>query len=250
MILLSSLPNKDAFFETILYLISTYHNYFFIGIVYTLILSIVGTIGGFLISSVFTLLRTQEIDYIRQSRIKNTILRFLHWMIDVYINIFRGTPMMVQAMIFYYGLSRLQLDFWTPMVAGIFVVTLNTTAYLAEILRSGINGISKGQLEASRSLGFSHNQGMIYVVLPQAIRNSLPAITNEFIINLKDTSVLSVIGVTELFRATQLATAPNYRTTEGFFIAAMLYLLLTFFSSRIVNYIEKKLKSDVIKVAS
>ena len=235
-----ALPSRDAFFETVLYLLTTYHQYFVTGILYTLLLSVVGTIGGFIIASLFTIIRTQEIDHFRQTKFKNIVTRIGHIIVDAYVTLFRGTPMMVQAMIFYYGLSRLQLSFWTPLFAGMFVVTLNTTAYIAEVLRSGINGIPKGQLEAARSLGFSHNQGMLYVVLPQAVKNSLPAIANEFIINLKDTSVLSVIGVTELFRATQMATAPNYRTTEGFFVAAMLYLFLTFIASRVVNYFEKR----------
>jgi putative lysine transport system permease protein len=236
----AALPSRDAFFETVIYLITTYHQYFITGILYTVMLSVIGTIGGFIIASGFTLIRTQKIDRFRQSRLKNNFISFGHFIVDAYVTLFRGTPMMVQAMIFYYGLSRLQLSFWTPFIAGIVVVTLNTTAYIAEVLRSGINGVPKGQLEAARSLGFSHNQSMIYVILPQAVKQSLPAIANEFIINLKDTSVLSVIGVTELFRATQLATAPNYRTTEGFFVAAVLYLTLTFIASRLVNYFEKK----------
>jgi putative lysine transport system permease protein len=161
-------------------------------------------------------------------------------MTNFYVTIFRGTPMIVQAMIFYYGVSRLQLAWWTPLVAGLTVVTLNTTAYIAEVIRSGINGIDKGQMEAARSLGFSRRKGMFLIVMPQAIKNSLPAIGNEFIVNLKDTAVLSVIGVSELFRATQLATAPNYRTTEGFFIAAIMYLLLTYVTSKIVNHLEKR----------
>lgn len=237
---LVALPSRDAFFETVWYLLTTYRQYFLTGISYTILLSVIGTIGGFIIASIFTLIRTQKIDRQRQSRSKSILISIGHTVIDIYVTLFRGTPMMVQAMIFYYGLSRMQLSFWTPIVAGLFVVTLNTTAYITEVLRSGINGVPNGQLEASRSLGFSHNQSMIYVVLPQAVKQSLPAIANEFIINLKDTSVLSVIGVTELFRATQLATAPNYRTTEGFFVAAILYLTLTFIASRFINYFEKK----------
>lgn len=233
-----ALPSKEAFFETILYLISTYHSFFITGIFYTLLLSIVGTLGGFLIALWMTTLRTRRIDVKRMSRVKIMTQRLIKTFIDAYVTVLRGTPMIVQAMIFYYGISRLQLTFWTPLVAGLVVVTLNTTAYILEVLRSGINAIDKGQLEASRSLGFSHQQGMRYVVLPQAIRNSLPAIGNEFIVNLKDTAVLSVIGVTELFRATQLATAPNYRTTEGFFIAAILYLVMTLIAGLVVNHFE------------
>jgi putative lysine transport system permease protein len=233
-----ALPSKDAFFETIYYLITTYHSFFITGILYTVLLSVVGTLGGFIIALWMTTLRTEYIDRKRMSKIKIVTQTFIKSFIDIYVTVFRGTPMIVQAMIFYYGISRFQMTFWTPLLAGFVVVTLNTTAYILEVLRSGINGIDKGQLEAARSLGFSHQQGMLFIVLPQAIRNSLPAIGNEFIVNLKDTAVLSVIGVTELFRATQLATAPNYRTTEGFFIAAILYLMMTLIAGMVVNHFE------------
>lgn len=236
----NALPPRDDTFGTIIYLIETYHTFFLTGIFYTLILSIIGTLGGFVIAALFTVLRTQAVDPKRQSKLKVFSVTFIKKVIDLYITLFRGTPMMVQAMLFYYGLASLRMSFWSPLFAGFVVVILNTTAYIAEVLRSGINGIDKGQLEASRSLGFSHHQSMIYVVLPQAIRNSLPAIGNEFIINLKDTSVLSVIGVTELFRATQMATSPNYRTIEGFMIAATVYLTMTLIASKLVNYFETK----------
>ncbi len=237
--IVASLPPRDAFFETVWYLISTYQQFFFTGIFYTIMLSVIGTVGGFIIAFFFTIVRTTKIDRLRQPKVSIFLTVVSQKLINLYITVFRGTPMMVQAMIFYYGLSRLQISFWTPLVAGFVVVTLNTTAYITEVLRSGINGVDHGQLEASRSLGFSHSQSMKLIVLPQAIRQSLPAIGNEFIINLKDTSVLSVIGVTELFRATQLATSPNYRTTEGFFIAAILYLSMTLIASLLVNRFEK-----------
>jgi len=243
----NALPPREHTFETIIYLIETYHSFFLTGIFYTVMLSVIGTLGGFIIAAFFTVLRTQAIDSKRDSSIKIFFISLSKFLINLYITLFRGTPMMVQAMLFYYGIATLRLSFWTPIFAGFFVVILNTTAYIAEVLRSGINGIDKGQLEASRSLGFSHHQSMMYVVLPQAIKNSLPAIGNEFIINLKDTSVLSVIGVTELFRATAMATAPNYRTVEGFMIAASVYLFMTLIASRVVNYFESKpIKKGVV----
>ncbi|MCF7930161.1 MAG: amino acid ABC transporter permease, partial [Acholeplasmataceae bacterium] len=153
----------------------------------------------------------------------------------------------VQAMIFYYGIAPLGISWWRPLVAGLFVVTLNTTAYIAEVIRSGINGIDKGQMEAARSLGFSRKQSMFQIVLPQAIKNSLPAIGNEFIVNLKDTAVLSVIGVVDIFKATQSATSSNYRIVEGFFIAAIIYLILTFFTGKIFARLEKG-RQEVRKV--
>ncbi|MDY0074536.1 MAG: amino acid ABC transporter permease [Acholeplasmataceae bacterium] len=239
--LLLSLPPKDQFFQTLWYLINTYSSFFIRGILITLLLSIVGTLGGFLLSLVLTMLRTQTIDYKRDSRIKRWMIKIGHIFADSYITVFRGTPMIVQAMIFYYGISPLRLFWWTPLVAGLFVVTLNTTAYIAEVIRSGINGIDKGQMEAARSLGFSRGRSLVLIIYPQAIKNSLPAIGNEFIVNLKDTAVLSVIGVFDLFRATQSATSSNFRVVEGFFIAAIIYLIMTYFTSMLVKKLEQKM---------
>lgn len=247
--ILSIIPARDAFFETVWYLVDTYSSFFIRGIIFTLLLSIVGTVGGFILSLFLTVIRTSEIDKQRDSMFTKIIKKIGHYLTQMYITVFRGTPMIVQAMIFYYGISRFRLSWWTPLVAGLVVVTLNTTAYIAEVIRSGINGIDKGQMEAARSLGFSRRKAMFLIVLPQAIKNSLPAIGNEFIVNLKDTAVLSVIGVAELFRATQLATAPNYRTTEGFFIAALMYLTLTYITSKVIHYLEHR-KPNVGKVAS
>jgi putative lysine transport system permease protein len=238
--ILTTLPSSDAFFQTVWYLLETYAPFFFKGIYYTLLLSITGTLGGFILSLFLTVIRTEEIDPKRDHLYTKILKKAGHIFTNVYITIFRGTPMIVQAMLFYYGIARFRISWWTPLVAGLTVVTLNTTAYIAEVIRSGINGIDDGQMEAARSLGFSRRSSMFLIVLPQAIKNSLPAIGNEFIVNLKDTAVLSVIGVSELFRSTQLATSPNYRTTEGFFIAAVMYLTLTFITSKIVSYLEHR----------
>jgi len=247
--ILAALPQSDAFFETVWYLINTYASFFIKGMYYTLLLSIVGTLGGFILSLLLTIIRTEEIDAKRDKIYIKIIKRIGHIFSQIYITVFRGTPMIVQAMLFYYGIARFRISWWTPLVAGLTVVTLNTTAYIAEVIRSGINGIDDGQMEAARSLGFSRRKAMFLIVLPQAIKNSLPAIGNEFIVNLKDTAVLSVIGVSELFRSAQLATSPNYRITEGFFIVAIMYLTLTFITSKIVNYLENR-KPKVKKVVA
>jgi putative lysine transport system permease protein len=236
----TQLPPKNEFFQTVIYLLKTYDSFFIRGVMITLLLSIVGTIGGFLLSLVLTIIRMQKIDNRRDNLITKVIKKTSQGFTYVYITVFRGTPMIVQAMIFYYGLAPLRIPFWEPLLAGLIVVTLNTTAYIAEVIRSGINGIDKGQLEAARSLGFSFNQSMFRIVLPQAIKNSLPAIGNEFIVNLKDTAVLSVIGVVDLFKSTQQATSGNFRLVEGFFIAAIIYLMLTAITSRIVHHLEHR----------
>jgi putative lysine transport system permease protein len=247
MMILTSIPPKDEFFKTIIYLLDTYGSFFIRGVLITLLLSVVGTVGGFILSLFLTIIRNQDIDYKRDSWFEIEIKKLGIGFTKVYITVFRGTPMIVQAMIFYYGIAPLRLSFWNPLVAGLVVVTLNTTAYIAEVIRSGINGIDKGQMEAARSLGFSKRQSMFKVIFPQAIKNSLPAIGNEFIVNLKDTAVLSVIGVFDLFKATQSATSSNYRPVEGFFIAAVIYLILTFITSKLVDHLEHK-KVKVVNV--
>lgn len=119
---------------------------------------------------------------------------------SVYIEVFRGTPMMVQAMVIYWGYAFASGGQTLPLIpSGIFIVSINTGAYMAEIVRGGIISIDKGQFEGAQALGMSHLQIMCHIVLPQVIRNILPSVSNEFIINIKDTSVLNVIGVTELY---------------------------------------------------
>ncbi|MBU1093420.1 MAG: amino acid ABC transporter permease [Firmicutes bacterium] len=243
------LPPKDQFFQTIIYLIETYSSFFLWGILITLFLSIVGTVGGFILSLLLTVLRTQVVDHRRDNHFSIFLKKLGKGFANIYITVFRGTPMIVQAMIFYYGIAPLGISWWKPLIAGLFVVTLNTTAYIAEVIRSGINGVDQGQMEAARSLGFSRRQSMFQIVLPQAIKNSLPAIGNEFIVNLKDTAVLSVIGVVDIFKATQSATSSNYRIVEGFFIAAIIYLILTFVTGKVFARLERG-KTEVKKVSA
>jgi putative lysine transport system permease protein len=239
---------NQSFFQIVFQLLGRYYTFFIRGVFITLLLALFGTFVGFLLALLLTVLRMRSIDPKRDSFYQIIIKKITNFLISSYITFFRGTPMIVQAMIFYYGIAPLGLPFWRPLVAGLFVVTLNTTAYIAEVIRSGINGVDIGQTEGARSLGFTQNQAMFYIVLPQAIKNALPAIGNEFIINLKDTAVLSVIGVMDLFRATQTATAANYRIVEGFFIAAIIYLMLTHLTSLVIKKLEQRSQRETSEV--
>ena len=157
--------------------------------------------------------------------------------------------MMVQAMIIYFGTdvifnwSKIEsFSFFTGAFwCGLFVITINTGAYMTEIVRSGLNGVDKGQLEAAKALGFSYSRSMTYVIIPQAIRNSLPTILNELVVNIKDSSVLNVIGVTELYLSVSIATNKNYFIVEGYIIIAIIYLLLTLIASYVTKLISRKL---------
>jgi len=223
---------------------SLFTNYFHLfarGLLVTLMLAIIGTVGGFFLSLLFVSLNTNLIDKKRDSSLSIFFKKFGQIFTRIYVTVFRGTPMIVQAMILYYGIRSLgNFDFWTPLVASAFIVVLNTAAYIAEIIRGSVNAIDKGQNEASLALGMNRNQTLNNVVYPQAIRNSLPAIGNEFIVNLKDTAVLSIIGVLDLFNATRQVVGATYSTIAPFVIVAIIYLILTSLTSILVKKLETK----------
>ena len=174
------------------------------------------------------------------SKGKKALKVFIDLLIKIYIEVFRGTPMMVQAVFIYY-LVYTNIVHWDKMVAAIFVISINTGAYMAEIVRAGIQAVDPGQNEAARSLGMSSMQTMMDIVLPQAIRNAFPAIGNELIVNIKDSSVLMIISITELMFQSNSIAGTTYRFTETYFVTAFIYLCLTGISSIILNAIEKKL---------
>lgn len=242
--------------DKIIYLIKNYYVTFLNGLCSTLILAIVGTLIGLLIGMIVALgrnIRVVETD----SKPKKVLKRFIKVITSIYVNFFRGTPMMVQAMIIFFGFAALGVvwtDFPTAwifngyMVCGLFVITINTGAYMSEIIRSGLNGIDVGQEEAARSLGMSYSKTMTYIVIPQALKNSLPTILNEYIVNVKDSSVLNVIGLTELFASVSLATGKNYFKVEGYIIIAIIYLVLTLLASLVVKLISLKLDGKKINI--
>lgn len=234
----------------ITYIILKNYKSILLGIWTTLWLSLSGTIVGLLIALVFINLKKLEINS-KDNEFIVFIKRVAQCFVDTYVTIFRGTPMMVQAIIIYYFLpgvlsgifnidQQVLNNILSVSISGFITVTLNTTAYLTEVLRGGIDSIDKGQIEAARSLGMSRTKAMIYVIMPQGIKNALPAICNEFIINIKDTSVLSVISVMDLFFIINSINKKN-ASQDGIFIAAIIYLTLTFGISKILNIIEKKM---------
>lgn len=204
----------------------------------TLLIALVGTIFGAMIGLLAGVIRTIPMP---ERGAKKILLKVINLILSIYIEFFRGTPMIVQAMVIFYGSA---LAFGIDMnvfVAAIFVVSINTGAYMAEIVRGGIVSIEKGQFEAAHAIGMNHLQTMWNVVLPQVIRNILPATGNQFVINIKDTSVLNVISVTELFFVTKSISGNNFRYFESFFVACLIYFVMTFIVTRILLYIEKKL---------
>lgn len=204
----------------------------------TLLISIIGTLIGSLIGLVIGVIRTVPLP---ERGAKRILLKVINGVLAAYIEFFRGTPMIVQAMVIFYGAAIAFDIHMNRLFAAIFVVSINTGAYMAEIVRGGIISVDKGQFEAAHAIGMNHIQTMTYVVLPQAIRNILPATGNEFVINIKDTSVLNVISVTELYFQTKSIAGNNFRYFEAFFIACIIYFIMTFTVTRILRYIERKL---------
>jgi putative lysine transport system permease protein len=204
----------------------------------TLLISIVGTVVGSIIGLLIGTVRTIPKP---KHWISRALLKIINTILTVYIDVFRGTPMIAQAMVIYYGSMMLFGIDMDKLFAGLFIVSINTGAYTAEIVRGGIISIDKGQFEACHAIGMNHVKTMRYVVLPQVIRNILPAIGNEFVINIKDTSVLNVIAVTELFYATKTVTGILFTFFEPFLIACVIYLVMTLSVTRILRFIEKKL---------
>ena len=204
----------------------------------TLLVSIIGTLIGTIIGLVVGVIRTIPTP---KKGVKRVFLKAVNIILSIYIEFFRGTPMIVQAMVIYYGAAGafgIDID---RIVAGLFIVSINTGAYMSEIVRGGIVSIDKGQFEAAQAIGMNHFQTMTNVVLPQVIRNILPATGNEFVINIKDTSVLNVISVSELFFQTKTVAGNNFRYAEAFFITCIIYFIMTFTVTRILRAIEKKL---------
>jgi putative lysine transport system permease protein len=224
--------------EWIIKIISENWPMFLRGAGLTLLIALIGTIFGAIIGLLAGVIRTIPAP---ERGAKRILLKVINLILSIYIEFFRGTPMIVQAMVIFYGSA---LAFGIDMnvfVAAIFVVSINTGAYMAEIVRGGIVSIEKGQFEAAHAVGMNHLQTMWNVVLPQVIRNILPATGNQFVINIKDTSVLNVISVTELFFVTKSISGNNFRYFESFFVACLIYFVMTFIVTRILLYIEKKL---------
>ena len=210
------------------------------GVGYTLLVSIIGTIAGLIIGLLIGVYRTMPVP-------KNKFLIALKkagdYILNAYIEVFRCTPMMVQAMVIFWGFALLN-DGQTLNVifSGMLIVSINTGAYMAEIVRGGIMSIDKGQYEGAEAVGMTHFQAMFKVILPQALKNILPSVANEFVINVKDTSVLNVIGFTELYFQAKKIVSITYDTFATYLLVAAIYFILTFTLTRILRLIEKKLE--------
>ena len=228
-----------SFLNDVVNIFLKYYPFLLSGIKNTLILSLVGTVAGLAVGLLTGMVRTAPLS---KNPVTRTLHKILNGIIAVYVEIFRGTPMMVQAMVIYWGYAFATEPKTLPLIpSGILIVSINTGAYMAEIVRGGIISIDKGQFEGAMSIGMTHSQTMIKVILPQVIRNILPSVSNEFVINIKDTSVLNVIGVTELYYFAGIIKRQNFQTFQTYLVICVLYFILTFSITRLLRYIEKRL---------
>ncbi len=242
--------NKSTFFSRIGDIFKKYYASILKGVGYTVLVAIVGTVVGLLIGLLIGTYRTLNAP---KNKVLAVLKKVLDWIITIYIEVFRGTPMMVQAMVIFWGFALLNNGaIMNVTLAGLIIVSINTGAYMAEIVRGGIISIDKGQFEGAEAIGMTHSQTMFNIVLPQALRNIMPSVANEFVINIKDTSVLNVIGFTELFFYGKSIALNTYAIFETYLVVAAIYFVLTFTTTRLLRLIEKKMdgKTDYQIVGS
>lgn len=229
------------YIETILEMLYTYKDLYVSGTMITLLISLTGTIMGLLIGLILAFFRDENL-----FKKNNIISKFLRVFSNVYVEVLRGTPMIVQSVFIYYGLYKYLL--WSPISAGIFIVSINTASYMAEILRGAIQSIDNGQREAGLSIGMTNTQIYRYIILPQALKNSIPNIGNEFVVNIKDTSVLNVIALSELFFQGMSVAGSTFDYSKSMLIIAIIYFILTFSVTRILKLIEVRMNLVNIRV--
>ena len=234
---MNSLP--DNFWGWVVYLLQQYGPSFLRGAGTTMLIAVISTAVGCLIGFGVGIEQTTPAD--KAHPVKYILMKLVRFLLDAYVEIFRGTPMMVQAMFIYYGLAQLFNIHLGTMEAALFIVSINTGAYMAETVRGGILSIDPGQTEGAKAIGMTHVQTMNAVILPQALRNIMPQIGNNLIINIKDTCVLSVIGTVELFFATKSVAGAMYTYFEAFTIAMVIYFVLTFSCSRLLRLWESRM---------
>lgn len=231
-----------SFLNDVLNIFIKYYPQLLTGVGNTVLIALTSTVAGLVLGLLTGVVRTAPMS-------KNPILRALHKLLNaiiaIYVEIFRGTPMMVQSMVIYWGYAFATGGDTLPLIpSGILIVSINTGAYMAEIVRGGIISIDRGQFEGAMSIGMTHAQTMFKVIIPQVMRNILPSVSNEFVINIKDTSVLNVIGVTELYYFAGIIKRQNFQTFQTYLVVCILYFILTFTITRLLRWVERKLDGN------
>ena len=235
-----ALPEANDFFGWVAYILNEYGSMLLSGAWKTMVIAVISTaivcVIGFAVGIVQTIPTNRQ-----ENPVHWAVVGFFKALLNAYVEIFRGTPMMVQAAFIYYGAAMLfdiHMGTWT---AALFIVSINTGAYMAETVRGGILSIDPGQTEGAMAIGMNHMQIMTNVILPQALRNIMPQIGNNLIINIKDTCVLSIISVVELFYNVKSIVGATYAFFPAYSIAMVIYFIHTFTCSRILRVIEDRM---------
>lgn len=215
-----------------------YYPVFLEGIKFTLLVSLLAVVFGVIFGTVLC--------FMKRSKLRILRIPLPKVIASIYIEFVRGTPLLLQIFIVYFGSTTFGFKF-SPITACVIALSLNSGAYVAEIIRSGIDAVDKGQLEAARSLGMTQIKAMQYIILPQAIKNILPAIGNEFVTIIKESSMASAIGVAEITYAGKLVTGATYRNFEPLIVAAVCYFTLTFILGRLMAYVERRFKASDLR---
>ena len=228
------------FFGRVAYILQNYSASLGRGVLNTMIIAVLATLAGCVIGLAVGSGQALPTDR-RRAPVRWGLLGAVKILLSAYVEIFRGTPMMVQAMFIFYGVSMLTGVTMPYMTAALLIVSINTGAYMAETVRGGILSIDPGQTEGARAIGMTHVQTMVNVILPQALRNIMPQIGNNLIINIKDTCVLSCISVVELFFASKGVAGAYYWYFETYAVVMVIYFVLTFACSRLLRLIERRM---------
>lgn len=235
-----ALPEANDFFGWVAYILNEYGPMLLSGAWKTMVIAVISTAIGCVIGFAVGIVQTIPTNR-QENPVHWAVVGFFKALLNAYVEIFRGTPMMVQAAFIYYGAAMLfdiHMGTWT---AALFIVSINTGAYMAETVRGGILSIDPGQTEGAMAIGMNHMQIMTNVILPQALRNIMPQIGNNLIINIKDTCVLSIISVVELFYNVKSIVGATYAFFPAYSIAMVIYFILTFTCSRILRVIEDRM---------
>ena len=232
-----------SFWERILYLIGKYGPSYLEGAGNTLFIAIISTAIGCVIGLGVGIVQTIPVSK-KDNVLKRFVVRFCQVLLRIYVEVFRGTPMMIQAVFIYYGAAQLFNIYMGTMFAAFFIVSINTGAYMAETVRGGILSVDPGQTEGAKAIGMTHVQTMVHVIMPQALRNIIPQIGNNFIINIKDTSVMFVIGFVEFFATHRNIVGVNLLYFPSAVIEMVGYLTLTLLASFGLRWLEKKMDGD------
>lgn len=223
--------------------LNRYWSFYLIGAKNTILLALIAVVIGAALGLLLAICRIS----------KSRILRFVS---TAYVEFVRGTPLLVQLFIIYYGLQAVGIRFpdipvmtaildinFSDFMSGVITMGLNSAAYVCEIFRSGIQSVDKGQMEAGRSLGLSYGQTLRKIIVPQAIRNVLPALGNEFVVVIKESSIVSIIGIADLMYKANTVRGNTFQPFEPLLVAALVYFLLTFTLSKLLAYIEKRMRN-------